>query len=93
MTPVEKLGQSAPIGATVYPAGVNFSLYSRDATGVELLFFDHEDDSRPSRIVPVDPTANRTYHYWHTFVPGIRANDANDAFALDDFAVFAKLFD
>ena len=73
MTPVEKLGQSAPIGATVYPAGVNFSLYSRDATGVELLFFDHEDDSRPSRIVPVDPIANRTYHYWHTFVPGIRA--------------------
>ena len=73
MTPVEKLGQSAPIGATVYPAGVNFNLYSRDATGVELLFFDHEDDSRPSRIVPVDPIANRTYHYWHTFVPGIRA--------------------
>ena len=73
MTLVEKLGQSAPIGATVYPAGVNFSLYSRDATGVELLFFDHEDDSRPSRIVSVDPIANRTYHYWHTFVPGIRA--------------------
>jgi isoamylase len=73
MTPVEKLGQSAPIGATVYPAGVNFNLYSRHATGVELLFFDHEDDSRPSRIVPVDPIANRTYHYWHTFVPGIRA--------------------
>jgi isoamylase len=73
MTRLEKLGQSAPIGATVYPAGVNFSLYSRDATGVELLFFDHEDDSRPSRIVPVDPIANRTYHYWHTFVPGMRA--------------------
>ena len=73
MTLVEKLGQSAPIGATVYPAGVNFSLYSRDATGVELLFFDHEDDSQPSRIVSVDPIANRTYHYWHTFVPGIRA--------------------
>jgi isoamylase len=73
MTSLEKLGQSAPIGATVYPAGVNFSLYSRDATGVELLFFDHEDDCRPSRIVPIDPIANRTYHYWHTFVPGIRA--------------------
>jgi hypothetical protein len=26
-------------------------------------------------------------------VPRIRANDANDAFALNNFAVFAKFFD
>ena len=39
---------------------------------MELLLFDREDDAQPSRVVPLDPAANRTYHYWHAFVPGIR---------------------
>ncbi len=73
MNLLEKFGQSAPVGATVYPSGTNFSLYSREAMGVDLLLFDQEDDSQPSRVVPADPVTNRTYHYWHTFVPGIRA--------------------
>jgi glycogen operon protein len=50
---------------------VNFSLFSRHATSVELLFFDRADDRRPSRVIRIDPAANRTYHYWHTFVPGV----------------------
>ena len=67
---VENAGRSAPIGATVGPGGVNFSIFSRYATAVELLFFDRDDDARPARVIPFDPAANRTYHYWHTFVPG-----------------------
>jgi glycogen operon protein len=38
-----------------------------------LLFFDREDSDKPSRVVPLDPVANRTYHYWHGFVPGAKA--------------------
>ena len=53
--------------------GVNFSLYSRDATGVELLLFDQPDDPKPSHIIGLDPESHRTYHYWHVFVPGIQA--------------------
>lgn len=68
-----KSGQSAPLGATICVAGVNFSLYSRDAAGVDLLFFDQEDDTRPSRVISLDPFINRTYHYWHTFVTGAQA--------------------
>ena len=64
-------GTSFPLGATVFPDGVNFSLFSRDATGVELLLFDHADDHRPARTIALDPGRNRTYHYWHAFVPGI----------------------
>ena len=30
-----------------FAGGVNFSLFSRNATGVELLFFDREDDAAP----------------------------------------------
>jgi len=66
-------GSAAPLGATVTSDGVNFSLFSRTATGVELLFFDQIDDGSPSRIVSLDPVVNRTYHYWHTFVRGVRS--------------------
>jgi glycogen operon protein len=66
-------GTSFPLGATVFPDGVNFSLFSRDATGVELLLFDRAGDGRPARTIALDPGRNRTYHYWHAFVPGIGA--------------------
>jgi glycogen operon protein len=65
------MGRSNPLGATVVDGGVNFSLFSRTATGVELLLFDRADDARPSRVVYIDPVTNRTYHYWHVFVPGL----------------------
>jgi len=69
---VVSVGRSFPLGATIIAAGVNFCVYARDATGVELAFFDREDDSRPSRVIKIDPTKNRTYPYWHVFVPGLR---------------------
>ncbi|MFY9940309.1 MAG: glycogen debranching protein GlgX [Silvibacterium sp.] len=65
------IGKSAPLGATPIEGGVNFSIYSRQASGVELLFFNREDDSEPSRVIRLDPYANRTYHYWHVFVPEV----------------------
>ena len=39
------VGSPSPIGATVVQDGVNFCLFSRTATGVELLLFAHADDS------------------------------------------------
>ena len=71
MNSAARIGSSSPLGATIVEGGANFSLFSRDATGVELLFFDNESDARPSRVIPIDPAANRTYHYWHVFVPGV----------------------
>ena len=68
MNPVGHAGHSSPLGATVVAGGVNFSLFSRSATGVELLFFDREGDSRPVRVTRLDPVTNRTYHYWHVCV-------------------------
>jgi len=68
----DSTGRSAPLGATVLPDGVNFSVFSRGASGVELLLFDREDDARPTRVIPIDPAANRTYHYWHVFLSGVR---------------------
>jgi isoamylase len=73
MAPASNIGRSAPLGATVSRGGTNFSVYSRDASGIELLFFDRDDDPRPARVIPLDPSVNRTYHYWHVFVPGVQA--------------------
>ena len=66
-------GQSSPLGATVCAEGTNFSVYSKHATGIELLLFDCVDDARPARVISIDPASNRTYHYWHIFVPGVKA--------------------
>jgi len=65
-------GKSFPLGATVYPDGVNFSVFSKNATGVDLLLFDPVDDPKPVRVISLDPRKNRTYHYWHCLVPGIQ---------------------
>ncbi len=66
-------GRSFPIGATLINGGTNFSIFSRTAASIELLLFDNVDDARPSCVIPIDPLANRTYHYWHVFVPGVKA--------------------
>jgi len=66
------LGQSAPLGAIPREGGVNFSLFSRHASGVTLLLFDHEEDPNPARRIRFDPATNRTHHYWHTFVPDLK---------------------
>jgi glycogen operon protein len=65
-------GQSSPLGATVTDGGVNFSLFTRSASAVELVLFDRDDDNKPARVIPIDPASNRTYHYWHVFVPGLK---------------------
>jgi isoamylase len=64
-------GRGFPLGATLLRGGANFSVFSRSASSIELLLFDRVDDARPSRVIPIDPLANRTYHYWHVFVPGV----------------------
>ena len=66
-------GDSYPVGATVSAAGVNFCVYSRGAPGIALALFDHADDAEPIQLIRLDPETNRTYHYWHVFVSGLRA--------------------
>jgi pullulanase/glycogen debranching enzyme len=66
-------GRSFPLGATLTPYGVNFSVFAKHNTAVQLLLFDRTDDARPSRIIDLDPHINRTYHYSHCFVPSITA--------------------
>jgi hypothetical protein len=41
-------GDPWPLGAGVSDAGVNFSVFARSSTAVELLLFDSADDARPA---------------------------------------------
>jgi isoamylase len=70
---VARAGCSFPLGATIATGGVNFSVFSRQATRVDLLLFDCAETAQPTHIIELDPRTHRTYHYWHAFVPGIGA--------------------
>ena len=61
-------GKPYPQGATWDGTGVNFSLYSEGATGVELCLFD-EPAATAWRTIPIHES---TGHTWHCYVPGIR---------------------
>ena len=65
-------GTSSPLGATLCRGGANFSVFSRHATRIELLLFDRVDDAKAAGVIWLDST-HRTYHYWHVFVPGVKA--------------------
>jgi isoamylase len=65
-------GSAAPLGATVRPGGVNFSVFSKHAAMIELLLFEDENATQPARIIPLHADEHRTYHYWHVFVPDLR---------------------
>ena len=66
-------GQSFPLGAKVYPNGVNFCIFSEHAEAIELLLFDRPLAPKPSQVIKLDPQKNQTFFYWHVFVPNIGA--------------------
>ena len=67
------LGQSQPLGATVTAEGINFSLFSQNATKVELLLFQDPADPQPAQIIEIPQP---TLFYWHVQVAGLKANTA-----------------
>ena len=54
-------GRSCPLGATLYPEGANFSVYSKHATAIDFLLFDCFDDARAARVIRIDASTNRTW--------------------------------
>ncbi|MEM0121327.1 MAG: glycogen debranching protein GlgX, partial [Thermoprotei archaeon] len=64
-------GDSYPLGATWLEEedGVNFVLFSENASKVDLLLYRSPNDAYPSETISV---RQRTGDLWHVFVPGIR---------------------
>ncbi len=61
-------GQPYPLGATWDGEGVNFALFSENATAVELCLFDHENDKTESVRVFLP---EHSHQVWHGYVPNI----------------------
>jgi glycogen operon protein len=55
-------------GAVFLPDGVNFCVFSRHATRVELLLFERDDSPEPFQVIALDPTVHRTFFFWHVLV-------------------------
>jgi hypothetical protein len=34
------------------------------------------DAPQPEQVIALDPRKHRTYHYWHVFIPGVKAGPA-----------------
>jgi glycogen operon protein len=63
-------GLPYPLGATVMENGVNFALFSENATGVDLCLFDSADS--PKERVRIRMTEH-TDQVWHCFIPEMKA--------------------
>src|SRR5574343_655986 len=66
-------GNQHPLGSKPDKNGVNFSLYSENAEAVDLLLFDEHNDTLPVQVIKLDPVENRTFHFWHVYVEGLKA--------------------
>ena len=61
-------GHYYPLGATWTGTGVNFTLFSRHATGVELCLFDGLSQPESARVRMTE----RSDFVWHVFLPEVR---------------------
>ncbi|HKK49908.1 MAG TPA: alpha-amylase family glycosyl hydrolase, partial [Alkalispirochaeta sp.] len=64
-------GKAYPLGATVLPGRVHFSLVSRNATRVWLQLYDVPEAVYPSHEFELHPAQHRTGDVWHIEVTGI----------------------
>jgi glycogen operon protein len=65
-------GWRYPPGASCDAGGTNFSVFSRHATGVELLLYERADSPEPFQVIVLDPEVHRTFFFWHVYVEGLR---------------------
>ena len=64
-------GSRFPPGATVVPEGINFCIFGRHATRVELLLYESPHSPEPFQVITLTPECNRTFFYWHVLVEGL----------------------
>ncbi len=62
-------GKPYPLGATWDGEGVNFALFSENATGVELCLFESADAEHEYARIKV---REQTDYVWHIYIPGLK---------------------
>ena len=65
-----KIGSAWPLGSSITPNGVNFSLAAPHARNVDLLIFQDESDDQPLETISLDQK-HRSGDYWHVELEGL----------------------
>ncbi len=62
-----------PFGAIAKEGGVQFSVFSRNATSMSLLLYSRVADREPTEVIHFDRDTDRWGDIWSVFVPGLAA--------------------
>jgi isoamylase len=62
-------GSAYPLGATYDGQGVNFALYSDNASSIELCLFSSPEDETETSTIKL---TERSHHVWHAYLPEIK---------------------
>ena len=65
-------GFPLPLGTSVTDNGVNFALFTREATGVTLVVYESDRDEMPLFTHELDSKINQTGDVWHCFVKNLK---------------------
>jgi len=66
-------GTAYPIGTRLKRGGVNFSIFSRHATEVELFLYDSSTSLEPFQVIPLTAKVHKTFYSWHVHVHDLPA--------------------
>jgi len=66
-----KPGRSYLSGAKPDADGINFSIFTRHATNVELFLFETAKSKEPFQIIKLEKDVNRTFYSWHVYVTAL----------------------
>jgi glycogen operon protein len=66
-------GKAIPLGATVYEEGVNFAIFSRNATAVTLILFESSEPNSLYTEITLNKKGNKTGDIWHCLIKGLKA--------------------
>ncbi len=69
--PALDLKHTPSFGAVAIEGGVQFTVYSRFATAMNLLLYDRMDDLEPAEVIQLNPDTDRLGDSWRYFVRGI----------------------
>lgn len=62
-------GKPFPLGATWDGKGVNFAIFSENATAIDLCLFNGRTDKKESEVIRI---AEHSEGIWHCYVPGVQ---------------------
>ena len=70
---VAETGKALPLGASPTNDGVNFAIFSRNATAITLILFESAQPKSRWMEIPLDKRGNKTGNIWHCFIRGLNA--------------------